>query len=48
MAQTAEPSGSRWGRLAWLILIWTANIAALGVLAWVIRLLMAAAGLTRE
>lgn len=48
MARTAERSGSWWRRLAWLILIWSASVAALGVVAWAIRLLMDAAGLTRE
>ncbi|AYG46679.1 DUF2474 domain-containing protein [Pseudomonas sp. Leaf58] len=35
-----------WQRLGWLLLIWAMSVAALGVAAWVMRLFMAAAGLT--
>lgn len=38
---------SRLGRIGWLILIWAASVAALGVVALLIRQLMALAGLTR-
>jgi len=48
MAHTAEQKGSWWMRLAWLILIWAVSVAALGVVAWVIRLMMDAAGLSRD
>ncbi len=48
MAQTAGQTASWVRRLAWLILIWVASVAALGAAAWVIRLLMRAAGLARE
>jgi len=34
-----------WKKLAWLILIWAAGVAALGVVAWLLRWLMQAAGL---
>jgi len=34
-------------RVGWLILIWSASVAALALMALVFRLLMAAAGLTR-
>lgn len=33
-------------RLGWLALIWTAGVAALGAVAWLLRLAMHAAGLT--
>ena len=32
-------------RLGWLVLIWVASVLALGVAAWLLRLLMSAAGL---
>ncbi|WP_033727744.1 DUF2474 domain-containing protein [Pseudomonas cremoricolorata] len=35
-----------WQRLGWLALIWLASVATLGVAAWLMRLFMAAAGLT--
>ncbi|CAG8868121.1 hypothetical protein PS627_02884 [Pseudomonas fluorescens] len=35
-----------WQRLGWLVLIWCASVATLGVLAWLMRMFMAAAGLT--
>jgi len=35
-----------WQRLGWLVLIWVLSVAALGAAAWVMRLFMAAAGLT--
>jgi hypothetical protein len=34
-------------RIGWMILIWAASVAALGLVALAFRLLMAAAGLTR-
>ena len=33
-------------RLGWLVLIWAGSVAALGVAAWLMRLLMSAAGLS--
>lgn len=33
-------------RLVWLVLLWSASVAALGVVAWIVRLLMQAAGLS--
>ncbi|QEL64214.1 hypothetical protein OTERR_07380 [Oryzomicrobium terrae] len=41
-----EGSGrSPWGRrLGWLVLIWAASVATLAVAAWLLRLLMQAAG----
>jgi hypothetical protein len=38
--------GPWWKRLAWLVLIWAASVAALGVVAYGIRLIMNAVGLT--
>ncbi len=39
--------GALWlRRVGWLVLIWTASVLALGVAAYAVRLLMAAAGLT--
>ncbi|BAL24783.1 DUF2474 domain-containing protein [Azoarcus sp. KH32C] len=36
---------SRLGRLGWLIAIWAASVFALGVVAWLVRQLMALVGL---
>ena len=33
-----------WQRLGWLVLIWAGSVAALGVVAWLMRMFMAAAG----
>ena len=39
--------GRLWlNRLGWLLLIWTASVLCLGVVALILRLLMSAAGLT--
>ncbi|MDZ5604698.1 DUF2474 domain-containing protein [Pseudomonas sp. RP23018S] len=35
-----------WRRVGWLVLIWVASVASLGVFAWLMRLFMSAAGLT--
>jgi hypothetical protein len=35
-----------WKKLGWLVLIWSASVAALGVVALLLKLLMRAAGLT--
>jgi Protein of unknown function (DUF2474) len=43
--QRAPGSASGWKRFGWLLLIWCASVAALGVVAWVIRLGMHAAGM---
>jgi hypothetical protein len=45
MACTPQPNNSWWGKLGWLILIWATSVAALAAVAWVIRLLIHAAGL---
>lgn len=34
-------------RLAWFVAIWAAGVLALGLVAWVLRLLMSALGLGR-
>lgn len=35
-----------WQRLGWLVLIWTASVAALAIIAFALKLVMRAAGLT--
>ncbi len=42
-----HPSGkASWGeRLAWLLALWVAGVASLAAVAWLLRLLMRAAGL---
>jgi len=40
------PPPSRLGRLGWLVLIWTASVLALGVVAALFRVFMNFAGLT--
>lgn len=35
-----------WKRLGWMVLIWAASVAALGVAAALVKLVMHAAGLT--
>jgi len=45
MAHAPQQNDSWWKKLGWLILIWVASVAALGVVAWVVRQLMHAAGL---
>src|SRR3546814_12094970 len=35
-----------WKRMTWLVLIWSASVLALGVVAWLLRQFMTAAGLT--
>ncbi|QDF97828.1 DUF2474 domain-containing protein [Azoarcus sp. DD4] len=41
-----ERRASHLGRLGWLVVIWAASVAALGVVAWLIRQLMGLAGLS--
>ncbi|WP_220804278.1 DUF2474 domain-containing protein [Pseudomonas sp. NCCP-436] len=36
---------SLWQRLGWLVLIWSASVLSLGMLAWLLRQFMNAAGL---
>lgn len=35
-----------WKRMTWLVLIWSASVLVLGVVAWLLRQFMTAAGLT--
>jgi hypothetical protein len=43
----AMPRRQMWlRRLLWLVTIWTASVLALGIVAFLLRLLMSAAGLT--
>jgi hypothetical protein len=35
-----------WKKLGWLVLIWSASVAALGAAAFLLKLLMRAAGMT--
>lgn len=41
----SEPKKPLWQRLAWLVGIWTASVLALGVVAGLMRMFMAAAGM---
>lgn len=41
-----EGAGPWWKRVGWLLLIWSAGVAALAVFAFGLRLLMRAAGLS--
>ncbi|NKQ11637.1 DUF2474 domain-containing protein [Pseudomonas sp. SST3] len=34
-----------WKRMTWLVLIWSASVLALGIVAWLLRQFMTAAGL---
>ncbi|WP_312933453.1 DUF2474 domain-containing protein [Pseudomonas sp.] len=44
--QETPAAGPLWRRVGWLVLIWVASVATLGVFAWLMRLFMSAAGLT--
>jgi Protein of unknown function (DUF2474) len=44
MTETEEKK-PLWQRLGWLVLIWACSVATLGVVAWLLRLFMSAAGL---
>lgn len=41
-----EPHRNWWKRVGWLVLIWLASVASLGVVAYGLKLLMRSAGLT--
>lgn len=49
MSDKHESSASKqkplWKRMTWLVLIWSASVVALGVIAWLLRQFMTAAGL---
>lgn len=46
MAARQQAPASWPKRVGWLVLIWAASVAALGVVAWLFRFLMGLAGLT--
>jgi Protein of unknown function (DUF2474) len=46
MRTTPDRHRPWWEKLAWLVLIWTLSVAALGAVAFLLRLLMNAAGLS--
>lgn len=47
MKRTDAGHAARWPRrLLWLVVIWAASVAGLGLIAYGMRLLMRAAGLT--
>lgn len=41
-----KPQKPLWQRMTWLVGIWAASVLALGVVAWLLRQVMMAAGLT--
>lgn len=43
-----EPAKERawWRKLAWLIAIWAASVLALGAVAWLMRVVMRAVGMS--
>ncbi|MHA6637514.1 DUF2474 domain-containing protein [Stutzerimonas frequens] len=41
----ADEQKPLWQRMVWLVVIWSASVLALGVVAWLLRLAMSAAGL---
>lgn len=45
MAEPMETRKPLWQRLGWLVLIWVASVVSLGLVAGLLRLLMAAAGM---
>lgn len=42
-----ERAGRWLRRLGWLVVIWLASVAALGLVAWFLRLVMRAAGMSQ-
>lgn len=45
MTKVEQEKKPLWQRLGWLVLIWAGSVTALGVVAWLLRLFMSAAGL---
>jgi hypothetical protein len=45
LPEPTTPPKPLWQRIAWMALIWVASVAALGVVAMLIRLLMTTAGM---
>jgi hypothetical protein len=41
-----EPCKPVWRRLGWLLILWAASVAALGVFAWLLRGVMSLVGMT--
>ncbi|MGO4766234.1 DUF2474 domain-containing protein [Cupriavidus sp. 2KB_3] len=44
---TPDGHGTTFRRIGWMVLIWACSVAALGVVALTLRLLMTLAGMTR-
>ncbi|MBZ9663485.1 DUF2474 domain-containing protein [Pseudomonas sp. LMG 31766] len=45
MTKVEQDKKPLWQRLGWLVLIWACSVTALGVVAWLLRQFMSAAGL---
>ncbi|MBF7143006.1 MULTISPECIES: DUF2474 domain-containing protein [Pseudomonas] len=45
MTKPVETKKPLWQRVGWLVLIWVASVVSLGLVAGLLRLLMAAAGM---
>ena len=45
MGIITESKKPLWKRLFWMAVLWTGGVLALGLIAWLLRLFMAAAGL---
>jgi hypothetical protein len=45
MTKVEQEKKPLWQRLGWLVLIWAGSVATLGVVAWLLRQFMSAAGL---
>ncbi|MCJ0974560.1 DUF2474 domain-containing protein [Stutzerimonas marianensis] len=43
--EEGAPPRPLWQRMTWLVVIWSASVLALGVVAWLLRQFMTAAGL---
>lgn len=42
----AQGNGAWWKKLGWLIGLWSASVAALAIVAWLLRLVMQVVGLS--
>ena len=45
MTKVEQEKKPLWQRLGWLVLIWAGSVATLGLVAWLLRQFMSAAGL---
>ena len=46
MEKHSSSNSERWiRRLGWMVVFWTCSVAALGVAAWLLKMLMRAAGM---